>query len=55
MTTSETLAERILVAEHRVYPSAVDAMIAGGWRVDGRRVHSGLSSLRVGVAAAVPF
>jgi phosphoribosylglycinamide formyltransferase-1 len=35
--TPETLAARILVEEHRLYPRAVARVLAGGWRVDGRR------------------
>jgi phosphoribosylglycinamide formyltransferase-1 len=35
--TAETLAARILVEEHRLYPQAVARVLAGGWRIDGRR------------------
>jgi phosphoribosylglycinamide formyltransferase-1 len=35
--TAETLAARILVEEHRLYPQAVARVVAGGWRIDGRR------------------
>ena len=35
--TPEALAERILVEEHRIYPEAIAIMLAGRWRVDGRR------------------
>jgi phosphoribosylglycinamide formyltransferase-1 len=35
--TAETLAARILVEEHRLYPWAVARVLGGGWRVDGRR------------------
>jgi len=35
--TSETLAARILVEEHRIYPEAIRLVLAEGWRVDGRR------------------
>lgn len=35
--TSESLAERILVEEHRIYPEAVGIVLAGEWRIDGRR------------------
>jgi phosphoribosylglycinamide formyltransferase-1 len=35
--TPETLNERILVEEHRAYPEAVQVMLEGGWRVEGRR------------------
>lgn len=33
----ETLAARILVEEHRLYPEAVGTWLAGGWRIVGRR------------------
>lgn len=36
--TPETLAARILVAEHRVFPDAVRRVLAGGWQIAGRRV-----------------
>ena len=36
--TADTLAARILVQEHRLYPEAVRMILAGGWRVDGRRL-----------------
>lgn len=36
--TSDTLSARILVQEHLIYPDAVQRVIAGGWRIDGRRV-----------------
>ena len=36
--TQATLAARILVEEHRAYPEAVSLVLAGGWRVEGRRV-----------------
>lgn len=39
--TAETLAARILIEEHRIYPRAIAQVLAGGWRVDGRRVVSG--------------
>jgi phosphoribosylglycinamide formyltransferase 1 len=35
--TPETLAERILVEEHRAYPEAVALVLDGKWRLDGRR------------------
>ena len=35
--TPETLAARILVEEHRLYPEAIARVLAGQWRVDGRR------------------
>ncbi len=34
--TDETLAERILVEEHRAYPEAVGIVLDGGWRIEGR-------------------
>jgi len=34
----ETLAARILVEEHRVFPEAVTRVLGGGWRIEGRRV-----------------
>ncbi len=36
--TEETLAARILTVEHRLYPAAIQRVIGGGWRLDGRRV-----------------
>jgi phosphoribosylglycinamide formyltransferase-1 len=36
--TAETLAERILSVEHRLYPEAIARIAAGGWRIEGRRV-----------------
>ena len=35
--TAETLAARILVEEHRLYPAAISLVLAGGWRIEGRR------------------
>lgn len=35
--TADTLAARILVEEHRIYPEAIGIMLEGGWRIDGRR------------------
>ena len=35
--TVETLSARILVEEHRIYPAAVDMVLAGTWTVEGRR------------------
>ena len=34
----ETLAARVLVAEHRIFPEAVKCVLRGGWRIQGRRV-----------------
>jgi phosphoribosylglycinamide formyltransferase-1 len=36
--TVESLSARILVVEHQLYPEAVGRLLAGGWRLDGRRV-----------------
>ena len=33
----DTLAARILVEEHRLYPEAIAIVLAGGWSVEGRR------------------
>ena len=35
--TADTLAARILVEEHRLFPRAVGRVLDGGWRIDGRR------------------
>ena len=35
--TAESLAERILEEEHRAYPEAVQIILDGGWRLEGRR------------------
>jgi phosphoribosylglycinamide formyltransferase-1 len=35
--SEESLAARILEEEHRAYPEAVQTILDGGWRVDGRR------------------
>ena len=35
--TPDSLAERILEVEHRLYPRAIAEVLAGGWRIDGRR------------------
>ena len=37
LDTSETLSARILEVEHRIYPEAVQLVLDGGWRIDGRR------------------
>ncbi len=36
--TEDTLAARILTVEHRLYPDAIQRVLDGGWRIDGRRV-----------------
>ena len=35
--TADALAARILPEEHRAYPEAVQLILDGGWRIDGRR------------------
>jgi phosphoribosylglycinamide formyltransferase-1 len=35
--TVETLAARILVEEHRLYPEAISLVLEGGWSIAGRR------------------
>lgn len=35
--TAETLAERMLAEEHQLYPAAIARVLAGGWKIDGRR------------------
>ena len=35
--TEASLAARILVEEHRLYPKAIATVLEGGWRVEGRR------------------
>lgn len=35
--TPDTLAARILVEEHRIYPEAINEVLDGGWTVQGRR------------------
>lgn len=39
--TEETLAARILVEEHRIYPEAVRTVLEGDWHLDGRRLRRG--------------
>jgi phosphoribosylglycinamide formyltransferase-1 len=38
--TPDTLAARILVEEHRIYPAAIGLLLEGRWRVEGRRFRS---------------
>ncbi len=35
--TPDSLAARILVEEHKLYPEAIRMMLEGGWRIEGRR------------------
>ena len=44
--TEETLAARILIEEHRIYPEAIQALLDGGWSVEGRRWVPGGTRLR---------
>jgi phosphoribosylglycinamide formyltransferase-1 len=36
--SESSLSARILVEEHRLYPSAIQLVLDGGWRIEGRRV-----------------
>ena len=36
--TAETLAAHILKEEHRIYSEAINLVLSGGWRIEGRRV-----------------
>lgn len=36
--TPDTLSARILVEEHKLYPEAIQLILNGHWRIDGRRV-----------------
>jgi phosphoribosylglycinamide formyltransferase-1 len=36
--SAETLAARILEEEHRLYPEAIQLVLDGGWRLEGRRM-----------------
>ena len=35
--TTDTLSERILLEEHRIYPEAIGILLDGRWRIEGRR------------------
>jgi phosphoribosylglycinamide formyltransferase-1 len=35
--TAETLAARILIEEHRIYPEAAGIVLGGSWTIEGRR------------------
>jgi phosphoribosylglycinamide formyltransferase-1 len=35
--TRDTLAARILIEEHKLYPEAIRMILDGGWRIEGRR------------------
>jgi phosphoribosylglycinamide formyltransferase-1 len=36
--TPDTLAARILVEEHRIYPEAIQIVVTGAWSIEGRRI-----------------
>jgi phosphoribosylglycinamide formyltransferase-1 len=38
---AETLAARILEREHHLYPLAIQLLLNGGWKVEGRRLITG--------------
>jgi phosphoribosylglycinamide formyltransferase-1 len=42
--TAESLSARILVEEHRIYSEAIAMVLAGSWRIVGRRVVADLGS-----------
>jgi phosphoribosylglycinamide formyltransferase 1 len=42
--TPATLAERILIEEHRIYPEAIQMVLDGGWRIEGRRFRPGAAA-----------
>lgn len=42
--TAETLAARILIEEHRIYPEAARIVLGGGWTIEGRRFVRGRES-----------
>jgi phosphoribosylglycinamide formyltransferase 1 len=46
--TEDSLSERILGAEHRIYPEAVRAVLEGRCRIEGRRVRVGSPAPRKG-------
>jgi phosphoribosylglycinamide formyltransferase-1 len=45
--TRDTLAARILIEEHKLYPDAIRTVLDGGWRVEGRRFRFGGASSNV--------
>lgn len=42
--TADRLSARILIEEHKIYPEAVQMILDGAWRVEGRRVVSNPSN-----------
>ena len=36
--TADRLSARILIEEHKIYPEAVQVILDGGWRIEGRRL-----------------
>jgi phosphoribosylglycinamide formyltransferase 1 len=49
--TPDTLAARILFEEHRLYPEVIGGVLAGRWRVEGRRV---VDKVKDGVTSTGP-
>jgi len=49
--TVDTLSARILVEEHRLYPEAIARVLAGGWRIEGRRFFEGPRTDRIAGAS----
>jgi len=43
--TPDALSARILAEEHRLYPEAIRIVLAGGWRIEGRRFLVGPASI----------
>ena len=41
--TAQTLADRILIEEHKLYPEAIRVLLAGDWRLEERRFISPLA------------
>jgi len=48
--TAETLAARVLIEEHRIYPEAVRIMLEGGWSIEGRRFVRGRAYQTPGIS-----
>lgn len=45
--TVDSLSARILIEEHRLYPAAIELVLNGGWRIQGRRVVAESTDRRV--------
>ena len=50
--TVDTLSERILVEEHRIYPEALRILLDGRWNVSGRRVTQAAAGRRLSTATS---